>query len=63
MKIGSDDTHCIYTSQVLVFMLEIIKSRVPDITLEQSLVIVNEIVTANFPKCLDKYLKNEEWKL
>jgi hypothetical protein len=63
MKIGCDDTHCIYTSQALVFMLELIKTRDPDIALEQALIIINEIVTANFPKCLDKYLKGETWRL
>lgn len=63
MKQNYDDINCVYMSSTLIFMLEQIKIRKPELTIEQALVIVSEIVSHNFPRCLDKYLKGDEWKL
>ncbi len=51
------------TKDLFNFVVLQVQYRRPDYTIEECLVIATEIIKANFPKCVDKWAKGEEWKL
>lgn len=48
---------------LLSLLIREVQSRDPDCGEAEALAIIVAIISHNFPKCLDKYLKGEEWKL
>jgi hypothetical protein len=43
--------------------LEQLKQLKPNYTDDECFMVIQEIVKTNFPVCLRKYLKGEQWKL
>jgi hypothetical protein len=48
---------------IIDFLINSIKHYKPLYSEEQCLKVSLEIIKANFPKCLEKFVKGEEWKL
>jgi hypothetical protein len=45
------------------FLIQSVRAKNPFYSDEECLAIANEIIRANFSKCLEKLAKGEEWKL
>lgn len=45
------------------FLIITVKNETPQYNDEQCLKIATEIIKANFPICLTKYLRGDQWKL
>jgi hypothetical protein len=50
-------------SDLYSFLVQQVKAKKPTYSDDECLIIANEIIRANFPKCLEKFAKGEEWKL